>query len=148
MKVLFLDCDGVINSEECMTRGLFNTVFPVDPYMAFLVGKIHLDTNCKVVLSSAWRRHEESVERLNKQLVPIFDKTGDGWYDRETEHHSTRGEEIKVWLDAHPEVTKYAILDDDSDMLPEQLSNFFKTSWKKGITEEIAKQVTEHLNSC
>jgi hypothetical protein len=32
-----------------------------------------------------------------------------------------RGEEIKAWLHQHPEVTRYAIVDDDSDMLPEQV---------------------------
>jgi hypothetical protein len=145
IKVLFLDCDGVINSEECMTRGLFKTDFPVDPYMAFLVGKIQLDTDCKVVLSSSWRHHEPSVEKLNKQLVPIFDKTPSLPLLGGAEM-CERGKEIKAWLDEHPEVKKYAILDDDSDMLPEQLPNFFKTTWKKGITEEIAQKVIKHLS--
>lgn len=141
MKVLFLDMDGVVNSEACMERGLFNTDFPVDSFMAFLVGQIHMNTGCKVVLSSAWRHHDESVARITKQMVPIFDITPDnprGVYER--------GHEIKAWLDAHPEVEKYAILDDDSDMLPEQLPNFFKTEWKIGLTEEIAKKVEEHLS--
>jgi hypothetical protein len=140
MKVLFLDCDGVLNSEANIKQGLFNTVFPVDQYMAFLVGKIQLNTDCKVVLSSAWRHHEPSVEKLNKQLVPIFDITPDLDLPR------VRGDEIKAWLDEHSEVTKYAILDDDTDMLPEQLPNFFQTQWKVGITEEIMNKVIAHLN--
>lgn len=72
-----------------------------------------------------------------------------------------RGKEIKAWLDKWDEgtlrnapkhtsilnetVTAYAILDDDSDMLPEQMPNFFKTSWATGITEEIADAVEKHL---
>ena len=58
-----------------------------------------------------------------------------------------RGHEIQEWLDKHPEVTRYAILDDDSDMLPEQMPNFFKTTFQNGLIEDIAKKVTEHLNA-
>lgn len=149
MKILFLDMDGVVNSAECQKRGLFKTDFPVDPYMAFLVGKIHLETDCKVVLSSSWRHHKESVDQIHKQLVPIFDVTGNEPYDNDLPpgaENCQRGREIKVWLDAHPEVERYAILDDDSDMLPEQQPNFFKTSWQTGITEDIMNNVIKHLN--
>lgn len=142
MKILFLDCDGVINSEEGMYRGLFKTDFPVDSYMAFLVGKIQLETDCKVVLSSAWRHDKESVDRIHKQIVPIYDITP----DNPTGVHE-RGHEIKTWLaNAKYKIEKYAILDDDSDMLPEQLPNFFKTDWKTGLTDEIALKVIQHLN--
>lgn len=170
MKILFLDMDGVINSQECQTRGLFKTDFPVDPYMAFLVGKIQLDTDCLVVLSSSWRHHDDSVAQINKQLVPIYDCTGNEPYDHTRPpgaENCQRGREIKAWLDANPtvkcnnptgcpkftramckghEIERYAILDDENDMLPEQQEHFFKTSWKKGITDEIAKNITEYLN--
>jgi len=149
MKVLFLDMDGVVNSEAGHKAGLFKTHFPVDSYMAFLVGKIQLDTDCKVVLSSSWRHHDESVAQINKQLVPLLDitptirrPTGAGieWCER--------GREIKQWLDTHKDydITKYAILDDENDMLPEQQENFFKTSWEEGLTPEIAEKIIKHLN--
>ena len=44
-----------------------------------------------------------------------------------------RGEEIKTWLEHHPEVENYVIIDDDSDMLPEQLDNFVHTSNMHGF---------------
>ena len=138
MKVLFLDCDGVINCAKTFTKDM-DAFFPVDKYMSFLVGKIQMDTNCEIVLSSSWRHHQRSVDLISKRLFKLLDITGDS-------DDGFRGKEIKTWLDAHPEVTRYAILDDDSDMLPEQLPNFFKTSWQEGITDEIAKKVTEHLN--
>ncbi len=141
--------DGVVNSEVCQKRGLFKTDFPVDAYMAFLVGKIQLDTDCKVVLSSSWRHHPESVEQINKQLVPLLDITGSEPYDRSRPDgidNCQRGREIKAWLDKHPEVEKYAILDDENDMLSEQQENFFRTSWKTGITKEIADDVIKHLS--
>lgn len=44
-----------------------------------------------------------------------------------------RGDEIAEWLSRHPEVTKYAIIDDDSDMLPEQMPHFVHTQAVDGI---------------
>lgn len=142
MKVLFLDIDGVCN---CASTNFKTDHWPLDRYMAFLVGKIQLETDCKVVLSSSWRIHPEGVATVEKHIVPVLDRTCSSWYDRENDHHSLRGEEIQKWLDEHPEVTTYAILDDDSDMLESQLPNFFKTSWQEGLTDEIAQKVIEHL---
>lgn len=162
MKVLFLDIDGVVN---CANTNFKTDHWPLDRYMAFLVGKIVLDTGCKVVLSSSWRNHPEGVLVVEKHITPIMDKTCQSWYIRETDHHSRRGEEIQKWLDEwekgtlrylvennlpipqvlNKEITRYCILDDDSDMLPHQ--KHFKTSWQVGLTDEIAKQVIEYLNA-
>ena len=143
MKVLFLDIDGVVNSAETFTQ--HDSMWPLDKYMAFLVGKIVMQTGCKVVLSSSWRNHPDGVQEVEKRIVPVMDKTCRSWYVRETGHHSLRGGEIQKWIDSHPEVTRYCILDDDSDMLPHQ--KHFKTSWKVGLTDEISKQVIEYLNA-
>lgn len=105
-------------------------------------------TECEVVLSSSWRTfHDDGVEEISKQVAKISDVTPPSWYDRENDHHSTRGEEIQAWLDAHPDVTHYAILDDDTSMLPNQLPNYFQTTWQNGITEEIAEAVKNHLST-
>lgn len=139
LKILFLDIDGVVNCSS--TRQRHRGFIGIDPYMALLVGRISLAVeDLKVVLSSSWRNFGDGGrEEVASQVLPIFDITPN--------LGTIRGEEIKAWLDAHPEVTKYAILDDDSDMLEEQLPNFFKTTWEEGITTEIAKKVIDHLNS-
>lgn len=134
MKVLFLDVDGVLNNE----KSSMGAMFPIDKFAAFLVGKIVLDTDCKVVLSSSWRYMKEAVDEVEKRVVPIFGMTS-------TKMEGIRGNEIKEWLERHPSVEKYAILDDDDDMLKEQMPNFFRTSWKEGITPQIAREVTDHL---
>lgn len=145
-KVLFLDIDGVVNCQTTSQR--HRGYIGIDPMMAFLVGKIVLNVpDLKVVLSSSWREfHADGIEEISKQVTPIHDKTPRGWYDKEKEHHSTRGEEIQAWLDQHPEVTQYAILDDDTNMLDSQLPNFFKTYWLLGITPEISDAVIKHFN--
>lgn len=143
-KVLFLDIDGVVNCRETTQR--HRGFIGIDPYMAFMVGKIVLDTHCKVVLSSSWRTfHDDGVGEVSQQVTKIDDVTPNPWYDKETNHHSSRGEEIQKWLDMHPEVKKYAILDDDTAILPNQIPSYFKTTWKNGINKEIAEAVTDHL---
>lgn len=134
IKVLFLDIDGVVNCATTQQR--HRGFIGIDPYMAFLVGKIKLDTNCEVVLSSSWRFTKDGVDEIKKQVCDIFGCTG-------SDESGFRGDEIRSWLSAHPEVKTYAILDDNSDFFADQ--NLFKTSWEKGITQEIAEQVTRHL---
>ncbi len=142
MKILFLDIDGVVNHKETFRKGEH---FPIDQYCAFLVGKIQLDTGCDVVLSSSWRQLPEAVEEIKKRVVPLRDITGSC-------RCGIRGCEINTWINtnipyAERGQLRYAILDDDSDMLLWQKDHFFQTSFENGgLTEEIAKKVTEHLN--
>jgi len=138
-KVLFLDIDGVCNSAQFAVASKSRGILGIDPYPAFLVGKIQLDTGCEVVLSSTWRLWDEGKEDVRKQVVDFVDITPDL-------HGKDRGYEIEAWLEQNPDVDVYAILDDDMDMLVYQAPNFFKTRWAEGLTPEIAKAVTEHLN--
>lgn len=136
MKVLFLDIDGVCNCEESF-KFQYRGFTGIDPNMAFLVGKIVLYTDCEVVLSSSWRHSPESVKEVEAQVVKLLGVTPDS-------AEGFRGDEVKAWLAEHPEVTRYAILDDDGDFYPDQ--NLFQTTWKTGITEEIADKVIHFLN--
>lgn len=153
MKVLFLDIDGVVNKRENYNPAIKNNLYPIDSYCAFLVGRIQLETGCEVVLSSSWRHHPESVQNVSERVVELLDKTIDYVkYDGVVRHarghdwdHSIRGDEINQWLSEHPEVTKYAILDDESDFYDDQ--PLFKTTFKDGLTDEIAKKVIEYLNA-
>lgn len=134
-KILMLDIDGVCNNVK--TSNIDG--WPIDPFCAFLVGRIVLETGCGVVLSSSWRHSAEGRAVVRRKVVPLLGFTDlDGM-------ESLRGHQIASWLKANPEVTKYAILDDDDDMLIEQKPHFFQTTWEEGLTEEIAKMVIEHL---
>lgn len=135
MKVLFLDIDGVCNSASTFQGS--QELYGLDPYMCFLVGKIKLDTDCEVVLSSSWRHSAEAVLRVEERIVKLFDTTGYA-------QSGFRGDEVREWMNRHPEVTNYAILDDNSDF--HGFQPLFKTTWEKGLTQEIAEAVTEHLN--
>ena len=139
MRVIFLDIDGVVNSEETLKKVSSGGILGIDPYLAFLVGRISLALpDVKFVLSSSWRHFNSGREQVERQVVPIYDETP----KLDT---GLRGDEIKAWLDDHPEVEKYAILDDDNDMLPEQMPSLFQTTWQIGITPEIVIAVVEYL---
>lgn len=139
MKLLFLDVDGVLNTYR--TGGLYT----LTRNKIKLLQKIVTDTNCKIVLSSTWRKDDYAFRRLVRVLsyrdLQIYSKTPvlDG---------VPRGVEIATWLDNNSlPVERYAILDDDSDMLDSQLKNFFQTDGDYGLTDTIAYRVIHHLNS-
>ena len=46
-----------------------------------------------------------------------------------------RGDEIRIWLDAHPEVAAFVVLDDDSDMTAVR-DQYIQTSYDEGLTDE------------
>lgn len=58
-----------------------------------------------------------------------------------------RGSEIKEWLDEHPEVTNYVIIDDDNDMLEEQEPYLVQTSWYDGINDYDVEKAIKILNN-
>lgn len=134
MKVVFLDIDGVLNTHK--TNALFGPTVCVhkdaatrlDPLGVKFFNMLH-QLGIKIVLSSTWRLGRDVPVMTEKTGIPIYDKTC-SWPFKD----SVRGDEIKIWLDAHPEVTHYCIVDDDSDMLEEQKANFIKTQYEEGLT--------------
>lgn len=55
-----------------------------------------------------------------------------------------RGEEIKYWLDEHPYILEYVIIDDDETILEEQKSRFVKTDPMNGMQQkayDLAKEI-------
>lgn len=143
-KILFLDIDGVCNSAESMKtqyrRVGYAAVLGIDPYMSSLVRTIVRETGCEIVLSSTWRLSETMREEVRSVGLDFVDITPDL-------KGKDRGYEIEAWLEQNQDVAKYAILDDDADMLAYQAPHFFKTTFAEGLTPEIAKAVTEHLNA-
>lgn len=137
MKVLFLDIDGVCNCRTSFHNPVNGWVV-IDPEMAFRVGKIEMYTDCKVVLSSSWRFTPEGREAVEKRIVKLFAHTS-------LVAEETRGEEIDKWLKDYPQVTRYAILDDNTDFRKDQ--PLFKTDWEIGITDKIMNEVIAYLNA-
>jgi hypothetical protein len=139
VKILFLDVDGVLNNKATFKMDPND---PIDQKLANRIKAIQLLTDCKIVLSSVWRLSPDLVKKVEDKVGVIFDITPEAT-DPEKD---TRGDEIAMWLEKHKEVTKYAILDDELDILLEQIPNFYRTSFNFGITDNIMFKVINHLN--
>lgn len=115
MKVLFLDVDGVLNRCGKSAQGL------EQPQIEELDRVLRV-TGAVVVLSSTWRKFEVScMPRLRALFAergwlmvgktPVLDRWNGTCYEA-----VERGMEIQAWLDKHPEVERFAIVDDCEDM--------------------------------
>ena len=141
MKVIFLDIDGVLNSHRSAVAfgGMpFDVVAHrarFDEIAVRLVGGIAEAAGAQIVLSSSWRNDVNWT-----QIGPAL---GLSISDRTPSLLGPRGREIAAWLGAHPEVTAYAIVDDDGDMLPEQTPYFVRTHMQDGFTWDCAMKLAE-----
>lgn len=146
MKIIFLDVDGVLNYLDEWSRQPDRGTYVLAPECVTKLIALVEVTGAQVVLSSTWRSHQDHVDYLIEQgALPNRHPDGStGWTKRGS---NFRGWDIQEWLDRHPEVTEYVILDDNSDMLDSQLPHFVQTSFEgKGFdTEHLAKAV-EILN--
>jgi hypothetical protein len=122
MKVAFLDIDGVLNSMASRrVRGPIprGVCFLSEAYAKWAFSRTCIlqanrlaDAGVKFVLSSAWRgRFEETTK-----LLELADFTGEFVGSTPVIEGEIRGAEIQAWLDLHPEVEDFVILDDDDDM--------------------------------
>ncbi len=146
MKILFLDIDGVVNCSTTPQR--HEGFIGIDPYMAILVDRIIQATGCKVVLSSSWRHFPTGVAEVKDKVCELLSVTSEIPLDACLDPNKQRGYEIQAWLQTPiHNVQRYAILDDNNDMLNEQQEHFFRTYWEKGLTQEIADKVIAHLNA-
>lgn len=136
-KIIFLDIDGVLNSETDFTEAARK----YDPVHAKLqkgelwkiisAGKLALlnriikETDAKIVLSSTWRSKCDG-----KKMTKIFQKYGDIWehdadifigqtpnWSRRGCTQEFRGREITQYLSEHPEIEDYIVLDDNDYIL-------------------------------
>jgi hypothetical protein len=159
MRVLFLDIDGVLNSEWSITKLGKDCKFNDNPHPLHIKWLNHIvaKTGAKVVISSVWRRNASWL-----QMWRLLDALGfEGEVIGETpELHSHRGVEIQTWLNVYkdgkallrfsedkpPEpIESFVILDDDSDM-GDLRPYLIKVDAKKGLTKEDAGEAIKVLN--
>lgn len=125
MRVVFLDVDGVLNSIDWWTRNYEARMAArgdmwdrfeqeIDPEAVVRLNRITETTGAKICLSSTWRMHFASAEKAQEFFwkhdveAPFVGMT--------PTKHDMRGNQIQAWLDEHPEVEQFVIIDDDSDM--------------------------------
>jgi hypothetical protein len=82
-------------------------------------------TGAAIVLSSTWRYDPAGLFSARRYDIPFIDVTPDL-------PRKPRRDEVTEWLGKHPEVTRFAILDDEDDELDEL--PLFQPSRRTGLT--------------
>lgn len=145
MKVVFLDCDGVINNRESFIQQK-NVSMIVDPLCIQRLNTIVKTTGARFVISSTWRclmPLEELITFLKGKgfIGEIIDRTPQL-------PSEVRGVEIEKWMDEHNDhldVRKFVILDDNDDM--GKLGKYLcQTTFQFGLTDSIMMDVIRKLN--
>lgn len=159
-RVLFLDIDGVLNTERwhdrCVEAGAAyadNFGYDFDPEAVEGLRRIVDETGADIVISSSWKfwglstmqKLWASRDLPGKVIDVTPNNVSDDMLlsvDLDTMMlPAGKGSEIKEWLTANGNPDSYAILDDMDDMLPEQQSRFVQTDPSVGITREDADRV-------
>ncbi len=145
MKVIFLDIDGVLVTRNSIKYQYLN--FPDETNIRFSkkavknLNKLIRLTGAKIVISSTWRLFH-SLEKLQnifeeqKIKGKIISTTS---VEKATiEEDIPRGQKIADWLEQHPEVEQYVIIDDDiqADCIQFHPFNCVETSYKRGFSPE------------
>jgi histidinol phosphatase-like enzyme len=160
MKIIFLDIDGVLNSDTWYKKR--KTDFCIheefDPFLVQQLNQLIKDTKAKIVISSSWRKSHtlEEMQKLFKQVgirAEIIGMTPVLKYANHT-MSVPRGCEILKWLQDNEGLLgtqvhnfkNYVILDDDSDMLYWQRNNFFLVDRYVGLTPNLVYRITNFLN--
>lgn len=158
MRVLFLDIDGVLNSEQSAIyfnrlgheNGGFNDAFcPIA--LSNLTTILEELPDMKIVVSSTWRLGEtlESMQavltKLGKipperviGLTPVGRRRSDGG-------SCLRGDEIAEWLKNNPGVERFVIVDDDGDM-GDLMDHLIQTKWRLGLMRDDAVKIINRFN--
>lgn len=153
MKSIFLDVDGVLNCATTERRLVSEPVFPfVDTRKVLRLREILEKTGAILVLSSSWREgafaHASFSDRqaylelraeFKRLRCPL-------WIDCTPIMSGSREEEIKKWLERHPEVTDFVILDDVGVEFDRLKDHLVLTNWQTGLDKVAANKVIELLN--
>jgi hypothetical protein len=163
-KVIFLDIDGVLNTQDWHSRMTKDTPrdefgYAFDPVAVANLARIIEETDAVIVISSSWKfygvpklRQMWKIRNLPGTILDITPNTvSDGMLLNanleEFQLGVCRGNEIKEWLSKHKgEVSNYVIIDDFDDLLPEQMSHAVITNTLIGISESDAEKAIAILN--
>ena len=165
MKVIFLDFDGVLNSDLYIRSHRGESITMLSPVCLNRLRTVVESTGAKIVLSTSWRVHwepdESSCDLTGQEIHRIFAAHGMRIYGKTGQSRKAgdvpdlrreRAREIADWLDVRPDVEGYVILDDmafpDGALSSGGLSGHLvrTAGYRGGLTEEDADLAIEILN--
>lgn len=170
LNIIFLDIDGVLNTLTSQFKSHINHVEAFDKNGNFCrikhIENQYLDHSCcwllghalkripnsVIILSSTWRESNTSMlSPENIAVMRLIEKFG---FKKISDHvrnlpstpygDKLRGNEIEQWLNTHKQlVDNYAIIDDDSDVLPSQMDRFVKCNYDSGFSVREAGKLCD-----
>lgn len=164
MKIIFLEIDGVLNSEQYFMDNCDNInryiseyeklsykdaiimekLLEIDVNSLYLLIELINKTNAKVVITSSWKYlqyFKKICDKLKEYGVPIIGITNDEGFNR--------GLGIRNYIENN-KIKKYIIIDDDifPDYDEELLEHLVKTSfYDGGLNEELMNYAVSKLNT-
>ena len=154
-KVVFVDIDGVLNNHSDHS-GYFDfnpDTYGLSPRNLSEFDKLLSTVGVEVVISSDWRKHpidyvynhyrRETGETQGYRsplpsLLKLFPEA------IVCPHHFNADKilDISLYLEAHKEIEKFAVIDDDSRLCAFG-QNFFKINSEVGLQEEDVRRIAE-----
>ena len=150
MRVIFLDIDGVLNYQgsNFIDKECFNNLkHIVDETDA----KIVIISTCRVCMDDEYM--QRYVKSPNSNLIEyreLFLNTFSGkmrWIDIAPDFNEQRSKEIDYWLNQHPEVKSFVIIDDFNVEYDKNYpNNWVKPSYyREGLSRQLANEAIKIL---
>lgn len=167
-KIIFLDFDGVLNTEHNQNMLLYKGKVWKDKHGAFFdpkaaaeLNRIIEETKADIVIESSWKYLglEAMRQMWRDRNMPgnVIDVTpssaSNNWLlnanldEMDPAHTQWKGVEIASWIaeNLHDE-DRYVIIDDEYVILDSQLPHFILTNPYDGIIPELADRAIKLLN--
>ena len=163
-RIIFLDIDGVLNTERWHSQAIRGELkdeygYRFDPIAVENLSRIIEETGAAIVISSSWKcMGLATMQKMwkDRQLPgKVIDITPNSVSDEfllnvdlnDMDLLSIRGQEIKDWLIVKGgSDCKYVIFDDMNDVLQEQEAHFVWVAPAVGITKGNVAQAIRILN--
>ena len=152
-KTIFLDIDGVLNKTKA------NTHITFEPLLLKNLKRIVDETGADIVLSTFWRKFDRYIAYvLNRHGIDgrrVVGRTPGFGHDKSFEssafdsiHYENRAAEIQAYLDEHPNISNFVILDDrpTAATTAQLKGNFIETDSSTGLTSRECEFAIKILN--
>ena len=163
MKIIFLDIDGVLNSDlwNASHQKEIRDGTLIDEEKVMLLGQLIRSTNARVVLHSGWKFWFDCegapLRKEAERLISLFEKNGIK-INGATPDHTTeevrksrtfslvKASEILAWISQHSNIEKWIVLD-DLDLHNEEIRKHqILTDSNVGLTFENIREAESLLS--
>jgi hypothetical protein len=155
MKLLFLDIDGVLVTDTHLVRSTTHMGLEFDPIAVETLEDVIRETDCKIVISSTWRRGRDTFELRNifrpySELIAnaIIGKTD--YYNENDQRQYEIKKFLQFFRTGKRQVESFVVIDDDVEFdlfeLPENTVSTKHSNGLRGLTYDMKQKIVDILN--